>query len=172
MRLFWLSRFNRVGLYKDGFFFLFFFFFFFLWRAPDDFEEKIEGLLLTDQQGWWPYHQKEWPGYLPVGHSSSRANFCLSCKRSPRFVKKKMYEKWAQAGQWLILLPGKTFLRITGPNFSEWLCLFVTQFFYCRGFVKYSRSKVKYRPAKQRMKDWNEIYYNKGKSELKEQAAR
>ena len=41
-----------------------------------------------------------------------------------------------------------------------------------RGFVKYSRSKVKYRPPKQRMKDWNEIYTNKGKSELKVQAAR
>ncbi|KAK2570832.1 Glutamate synthase [NADH] [Acropora cervicornis] len=39
-------------------------------------------------------------------------------------------------------------------------------------FVKYSRSKVKYRPPKQRMKDWNEIYTNKGKSELKVQAAR
>lgn len=44
--------------------------------------------------------------------------------------------------------------------------------FYDRGFVKYSRSKVKYRPPKQRMKDWNEIYYNKGKTELKVQAAR
>ncbi|XP_058953024.2 uncharacterized protein [Pocillopora verrucosa] len=41
-----------------------------------------------------------------------------------------------------------------------------------RGFVKYSRSKVKYRSPRQRMKDWNEIYYNKGKSELKVQAAR
>ncbi|XP_078373779.1 uncharacterized protein LOC144657317 isoform X1 [Oculina patagonica] len=41
-----------------------------------------------------------------------------------------------------------------------------------RGFVKYSRSKVKYRPPKQRMKDWNEVYYNKGKTELKVQAAR
>ena len=38
--------------------------------------------------------------------------------------------------------------------------------------MTYSRSKVKYRPPKQRMKDWNEIYYNKGKSELKVQAAR
>lgn len=41
-----------------------------------------------------------------------------------------------------------------------------------RGFVKYSRSKAKYRPPKQRMKDWNEVYYNKGKAELKVQAAR
>lgn len=49
-----------------------------------------------------------------------------------------------------------------------------SQFSYvaCRGFVKYTRSKVKYRPPKQRMKDWNEIYYSKGKSELKVQAAR
>lgn len=44
--------------------------------------------------------------------------------------------------------------------------------FVDRGFVKYSRSKVKYRSPRQRMKDWNEIYYNKGKSELKVQAAR
>ena len=44
--------------------------------------------------------------------------------------------------------------------------------FHDRGFVKYSRSKVKYRPPKQRMKDWNEIYYSKGKTELKVQAAR
>lgn len=49
-----------------------------------------------------------------------------------------------------------------------------SQFSYvaCRGFVKYTRSKIKYRPPKQRMKDWNEIYYSKGKSELKVQAAR
>ena len=51
------------------------------------------------------------------------------------------------------------------------LCTFFVVF-NDRGFVKYSRSKVKYRSPKQRMKDWNEIYYNKGKTELKVQAAR
>lgn len=40
------------------------------------------------------------------------------------------------------------------------------------GFMKYERSTNMYRPAKERMNDWEEIYRKKSKRELKVQAAR
>jgi hypothetical protein len=45
--------------------------------------------------------------------------------------------------------------------------------YYFRGFVKYRRAKNQYRPPKERINDWGEIYNHDGvKKGLKKQAAR
>lgn len=42
-----------------------------------------------------------------------------------------------------------------------------------RGFVKYHRQKVIYRPAEQRLNDWDEVVdYQKVRSGIRKQAAR